>query len=152
MYLHLTPWWQLFIPSPTLPRTSPSFNRTTDAMLGSGHFGGVQVAVWNGPKGKCEVAIKTLNPSSIKPEDKIKFLQEAAIMSQFKHPNVIQLYGIVTDGEQVEIQCGTRCRREVRRDNIHALSLKGEQVRIGCRICIDLYTNSLRPPPPPPNR
>ncbi|KAL5475522.1 hypothetical protein EMCRGX_G025349 [Ephydatia muelleri] len=74
---------------------------TTDAMLGSGHFGGVQVAVWNGPKGKCEVAIKTLNPSSIKPEDKIKFLQEAAIMAQFKHPNVIQLYGIVTDGEQV---------------------------------------------------
>ncbi|KAL5475523.1 hypothetical protein EMCRGX_G025350 [Ephydatia muelleri] len=74
---------------------------TTDAMLGSGHFGGVQIAVWNGPKGKCEVAIKTLNPSSMKPEDKIKFLQEAAIMAQFKHPNVIQLYGIVTDGEQV---------------------------------------------------
>ena len=71
-------------------------------------------------------------------------------MAQFKHPNVIQLYGIVTDGEQVGIQCGIRCRREVGRDNIHALSLMGEQVQIGCRICMDLYTNSLTPPPPPP--
>ena len=100
-------------------------------MLGSGHFGGVQIAVWNGPKGKCEVAIKTLNPSSMKPEDKIKFLQEAAIMAQFKHPNVIQLYGIVTDGEQVGIQCGIRCRREGRGGGIiymHCLSWENRQV------------------------
>ena len=67
--------------------------------------------MWNSSNGRYEVAIKTLNPSSTKPEDKIKFLQEAAIMVQFKHPNVIQLYGIVTDGEPVGMQCGIRCRR-----------------------------------------
>ena len=27
--------------------------------------------------------------------DRVKFLQEAAIMAQFKHPNVITLYGVV---------------------------------------------------------
>ena len=31
-------------------------------------------------------------------EDKVKFLQEAAIMAQFKHPNVINLYGVVSTG------------------------------------------------------
>ena len=78
-------------------------------MLGSGQFGGVQVAVWNSTKGKHEVAIKTLNPSSTKPEDKVKFLQEAAIMAQFRHPNVIQLYGIVTDGEPVGCNMTSTC-------------------------------------------
>ena len=33
--------------------------------------------------------------------DQVKFLQEAAIMGQFKHPNVIKLYGMVTVGEPV---------------------------------------------------
>ena len=28
--------------------------------------------------------------------DRVKFLQEAAIMAQFKHPNVITLYGVVS--------------------------------------------------------
>lgn len=29
--------------------------------------------------------------------DKVRFLQEAAIMAQFKHPNVVGLYGVVKD-------------------------------------------------------
>ena len=70
-------------------------------MLGSGQFGGVQMGIWNGSIGRCEVAIKTLNPTIIQPDAKVKFLQEAAIMAQFRHPNVIQLYGIVLDGEPV---------------------------------------------------
>ena len=70
-------------------------------MLGSGQFGGVQLGIWNGSKGRCEVAVKTLNPTVTQPDAKVKFLQEAAIMAQFRHPNVIQLYGIVTDGKQV---------------------------------------------------
>ena len=75
-------------------------------MLGSGQFGGVQIGIWNGSKGKCEVAIKTLNPTITQPDEKVKFLQEAAIMAQFRHPNVIQLYGIVTDGEPVgDLMC-----------------------------------------------
>ena len=46
------------------------------------------------------MALKTLKEGSSK-EDKIKFLQEAAIMAQFRHPNVIALYGVVCNGEPV---------------------------------------------------
>ena len=35
--------------------------------------------------------------------DKVKFLQEAAIMGQFLHPNVAKLQGVVTIGEPVSI-------------------------------------------------
>ena len=34
-------------------------------------------------------------------EDKVKFLQEAAIMAQFRHPNVIMLYGVIAKEEPV---------------------------------------------------
>ena len=34
-------------------------------------------------------------------EEKMKFLQEAAINGQFKHPNIVQLLGVVTVGEPV---------------------------------------------------
>ena len=70
-------------------------------MLGSGQFGGVQIGIWNGSIGRREVAIKTLNPTITQPDAKVKFLQEAAIMAQFRHPYIIQLYGIVLDGEPV---------------------------------------------------
>ena len=33
--------------------------------------------------------------------DHIKLLQEAAIMAQFRHPNVMRLHGIVTEGDTV---------------------------------------------------
>ena len=34
---------------------------------------------------------------------KVKFLQEAAIMAQFIHPNVISLYGVVSETEPVSL-------------------------------------------------
>ena len=46
--------------------------------------------------------MKTLKPN-ITEEDKIKFLQEAAIMGQFLHPNVVKLHGVVTVGEPVSV-------------------------------------------------
>ena len=49
-----------------------------------------------------EVAVKTLKSGSVE-EDRVKFLQEAAIMGQFKHPNVVMLHGVVTIGEPVSI-------------------------------------------------
>ena len=60
----------------------------------------VNKGVWQSPRGAVEVAIKTLKPGSDE-MDQVKFLQEAAIMGQFKHPNVIKLYGMVTVGEPV---------------------------------------------------
>ena len=47
-----------------------------------------------------DVAIKTLKDDASE-EDKVKFLQEAAIMGQFHHPNIVKLYGVVTVGEPV---------------------------------------------------
>ena len=34
-------------------------------------------------------------------EEKVRFLQEAAIMGQFSHPYVVKLYGVVTMGDPV---------------------------------------------------
>ena len=47
-----------------------------------------------------EVALKTLKEGSID-MDKVKFLQEAAIMAQFRHPNIVILYGVVSNKEPV---------------------------------------------------
>jgi len=60
----------------------------------------VDKGVWQSPGGDVEVALKTLNPGA-EEVDKVKFLQEAAIMGQFSHPNVVKLYGVITVGEPV---------------------------------------------------
>ena len=60
--------------------------------LGSGQFGYVRKGFWNVTT---EVAVKMLKDGASE-EDKIKFLQEAAIMGQFSHPNVVKMYGVVT--------------------------------------------------------
>ena len=61
--------------------------------LGSGEFGKVAHALLHE---NTEVAVKTLNNNS-NDKDKLRFLQEAAIMCQFDHQNVIKLYGVVTE-------------------------------------------------------
>ncbi len=45
------------------------------------------------------MAIKTLKEGI--EENKIEFLQEAVTMAQFKHLNVIYLYGVAHEGENV---------------------------------------------------
>ena len=64
--------------------------------LGSGEFGTVYEGMWLSKP----IAIKTLKNSSVE-QDKVKFLQEAAIMGQFHHPNIVKLHGMVTVGEPV---------------------------------------------------
>ena len=56
--------------------------------------------MWSRAHGVIEVAVKTLH-SDASPTDKLKFLQEGAITSQFRHPNVIFLHGIITDKTKV---------------------------------------------------
>ena len=46
------------------------------------------------------VAVKALK-SGASEIDRVKFLQEAAIMGQFYHPNIVRLHGVVTMGEPV---------------------------------------------------
>ena len=72
-------------------------------ILGEGQFGMVRQGVWRntfGSSSVLEVAVKTLKSDS-EERDKVKFLQEAAIMAQFKHPNVVSLYGVVNSGGTV---------------------------------------------------
>ena len=68
--------------------------------LGSGQFGEVSKAVWSISGATKELAVKTLR-AELPEEEKVRFLQEAAIMGQFSHPNVVKLYGVVTVGEPV---------------------------------------------------
>ena len=69
--------------------------------LGSGQFGSVEKGVWRLPNNESkDVAVKTLYAHAAEVE-LVKFLQEAAIMGQFHHPNVVKLHGMVTVGEPV---------------------------------------------------
>ncbi len=68
--------------------------------LGSGQFGQVCKGIWSISGNSLQLAVKTLKPDAPS-GDKVKFLQEAAIMGQFLHPNVVKLYGVVTVGEPV---------------------------------------------------
>ncbi len=68
--------------------------------LGSGFFGEVRKGVWHGHLGKLDVAVKKLKGGADE-EQKIKFLQEAAIMTQFNHSNVVTMHGAVTNGVPV---------------------------------------------------
>ena len=68
--------------------------------LGSGQFGQVCRGAWSIDGAAMQLAIKTLKSGA--PEgEKVKILQEAAIMGQFSHRNVVKLYGVVTVGEPV---------------------------------------------------
>jgi len=65
--------------------------------LGTGEFGVVTYCKWKPSANKeVEVAVKTLNVNS-SDKDRLRFLQEAAIMCQFDHENVIKLHGVVTE-------------------------------------------------------
>ncbi|XP_019855064.1 PREDICTED: high affinity nerve growth factor receptor-like [Amphimedon queenslandica] len=71
--------------------------------LGSGQFGTVNKGVWTTPTaGSVSVAIKTFNDNTSE-DERVKFLQEAAIMGQFHHPNVVKLHGVVTIGHPIMI-------------------------------------------------
>lgn len=58
--------------------------------LGSGQFGEVWEGLWNNTT---PVAVKTLKPGSMDPND---FLREAQLMKKLRHPRLIQLYAVCT--------------------------------------------------------
>ena len=58
---------------------------------------------WQSPTGdKIEVAVKQLQQGASE-DDELMLLREAAINGQFRHPNVVQLMGVVTVGEPVSL-------------------------------------------------
>ena len=64
--------------------------------LGYGEFGLVSLATWTDDDVTHEVAVKALNNQASE-TDRIRFFQEAAVMGQFLHENVIRLYGMIKD-------------------------------------------------------
>lgn len=56
--------------------------------------------VWHTDQGDLDIAVKKLNDKASE-RDTVRFLQEAAIMGQFKHPNIVRLHGVVTVGSPV---------------------------------------------------
>ncbi|XP_065200757.1 tyrosine-protein kinase Abl isoform X2 [Planococcus citri] len=84
---------------PTVFALSPEpdeweINRTDIVMrhkLGGGQYGDVYEAVWK--RYNRTVAVKTLKEDTMALKD---FLEEAAIMKEMKHPNLVQLLGVCT--------------------------------------------------------
>ena len=76
-------------------------------VLGSGAFGTVYKGVLSshsiiGSDGSMEreVAVKTMENNGASEEGRVKFLQEAAIMGQFNHPNIIKLLGVILNMDE----------------------------------------------------
>ena len=69
--------------------------------LGEGEFGEVYKAVLKTPTGTSQdVAVKAVKKGAPQ-EERLKLLQEAAILGQFRHRHVVSLFGVVTLGEPV---------------------------------------------------
>ena len=68
--------------------------------LGEGQFGEVYKAVLESPTGTSQdVAVKLVKKGAPQ-EERVKLLQEAAILGQFRHKHIVDLKGIVRE-EQV---------------------------------------------------
>ena len=69
--------------------------------LGEGEFGEVYKAVLKTPTGTSQdLAVKVVKKGAPQ-EERLKLLQEAAILGQFRHIHVVSLFGVVTLGEPV---------------------------------------------------
>ena len=78
-------------------------------IIGSGAFGTVHKGIWHHSKVESnhlvekEVAVKSIKDVNNE-EESCKFLQEAAIMGQFKHANIIHMYGIIRTQQEVYLK------------------------------------------------
>jgi focal adhesion kinase 1 len=71
--------------------------------IGEGQFGDVLRGILHpGTREEKEVAVKTCK-SDAAHEDRVKFLEEAAVMKQFDHPHIIKLFGVVSHEKKTYI-------------------------------------------------
>ena len=92
IYLQMSHWNYREIPHNLLTLSNP---------LGEGQFGEVYQAEWEIPQhGHVDVAVKVVKKGAPQ-EERLKLLQEAAILGQFRHRHVVSLLGVVTLGEPV---------------------------------------------------
>ena len=71
--------------------------------LGFGQFGNIEEGAWINGSQEVQVALKKLKEDASS-QDRVKFLQEAAIMAQFNHENIIKFLGIVPEDDHVTCQ------------------------------------------------
>ena len=76
------------------------FSVTMSSQLGAGQFGEVYKGELQTPYGPVDVAAKLVKKGAPQ-EERVKLLQEAAIMGQFRHKFIVGLLGVVTLGEEV---------------------------------------------------
>ena len=82
-------------------REIPREDVKTLTKLGEGQFGEVYKAVLKSPTGTSQdVAVKLVKKGAPQ-EQRVKLLQEAAILGQFKHKHIIDLVRVVTVSEPV---------------------------------------------------
>ena len=74
--------------------------------------------VWHSASGDVEVAVKSLQAASSE-EERVKFLQEAAIMGQFRHPNIVRVFGVITATEPVCVLYTSHCTAQ--HSSLHSL-------------------------------
>lgn len=120
--------------------------------IGKGEFGTVWRGKWTTPEGGTRtVAIKLLNPD-LPQKDRIRFLQEAVILGQFRHPNIVDLFGVVKDGEPVSVLSAnkaTTCMalvlsRLIGMNNIATCCTNSVSVCVSSYICtVSLYLHGL---------
>lgn len=67
-----------------------------------GNFVKVHRGLWKGKRKDLDVVVKSLESDATQ-DEKIKLLQEAVIMGQFHHPNILQLYGIINEEKTVRM-------------------------------------------------
>ena len=86
-------------------RLKYNFRLLVGEVLGSGAFGTVYKGMWyrdgatSDPSVEVEVAVKSINGGA-NSDERVRFLQEAVIMGQFNHPNIIKILGIFTDYQE----------------------------------------------------
>ena len=92
IYIQMSRWNYREIPHNLITLSNP---------LGEGQFGEVYQAEWEIPQhGHVNVAVKVVKKGAPR-EERLKLLQEAAILGQFRHRHIVSLLGVVTLGEPV---------------------------------------------------
>ena len=113
-----------------------------ESEIGAGEFGSVCSGHYNKLDGKKRtIAIKTLKDSS--DANKVKFLQEASIMIQFKHAKIVDLVGVVTKTEPVLIclefmELGS-LRSYLKSELVENKLANYELVRMACDVCSAMH-------------
>ena len=108
------------------------YNRSLEK-LGTGEFGVVTHCKWKPSAYKeIEVAVKMLNTYASE-KDKLRFLQEAAIMCQFDHQNVIKLHGVVTETPAMLVL------EYMSRGNLKGMLMKLQPMSVKSSKCMPCY-------------